>query len=508
MEHPIFLIKAKISIFLTSFHYFPNLKNGRSVTNLRYKLRDNRGYPDRDYQARDDYYGRDRELDRDRHRQRQANRYRNDRRPPPKKDTGGGSSLGVILRVLFLIFILMFFFLPQFEGPRNAFLDYMMAGMYKYQEVPDTIEFKVERLMTLETDGTIDYTLHIPIPKQLKIDGEDAQVLESVIHEPMYSGTENSSWVWDRKLQGGGTSQISIIYEFTTAKIEWDISIGKSGIIDDIKRVSPNLVTRFTGDAWPVEDYNDDENLDFDNDGIPDDRDVDDDNNGIPDKYRIEPSNPEIRDLLIDILVSEDLVSSGTSISNLGHLNAYKVVKALYDHIDDTCVYPTQQQMYDDSQRYGGYPKWGTGTYDDKRGDCDDQSILFISLCRAAGIPSMLEIGALYDVNMDRWEGHGWANVYIPYSSDYRAEKGEDGVTPMVDIVNNIFLFRDPNRFSEWVDNGKKGHLDDNGNWQPSDLELRYLAWEYYYEGTYVNTDESYTTLRYEAHPPEKSLYI
>lgn len=63
-------------------------------------------------------------------------------------------------------------------------------------------------------------------------------------------------------------------------------------------------------------------------------------------------------------------------------------------------------------------------------GDCDDQSNLLITLLRAAGIPSYLEIGLLYISNTFRYEhrevgglfhytfigggGHGWVAAYIP----------------------------------------------------------------------------------------------
>jgi len=63
------------------------------------------------------------------------------------------------------------------------------------------------------------------------------------------------------------------------------------------------------------------------------------------------------------------------------------------------------------------------------KGDCDDQAILFITLCRIRKIPSYLQIGYIYDptivINETRWEGHarifqkgigghGWAMTYIP----------------------------------------------------------------------------------------------
>lgn len=65
-----------------------------------------------------------------------------------------------------------------------------------------------------------------------------------------------------------------------------------------------------------------------------------------------------------------------------------------------------------------------------KEGDCDDQAILLISLCRIIGIPAYLQIGCINDSTISTsanpaWNGtventqihiawHGWAMVYIP----------------------------------------------------------------------------------------------
>ena len=443
-----------------------------------------------------------------------------------KNDTSGGA-VGVVIRIVILILFILFLILPQCEPYRNEFIDYLMKGLYKYQEVPDKVDFTVRRVFSIESDDYLNYSLFIPIPQDLKIDGKDAQVLESYLQEPHYTelAEGGTQWVWREEMDHGGKSKITIVYHFNNVKISWDISIGKSGVIDDVQKLSPKLVQRFTSDAWPVADYELNGDADFDNDHIPnrndddddndtisDDRDVDDNNDGIPDKYRIEPSNPDIINLLREILIDAELISgSNQQLPDLGHLNVYKVVDAIYDKIDDTCVYPTPQQQYEDAQTYGGYPKWATGTWNDKRGDCDDQSILFISLCRAAGIPAMLEIGALYNPQNREWEGHGWANVYIPYDSEHRGEKGYDYVMPMVDIVNDIFLFRDPNRFSEWVDDGVPGKIDpETGEWEISNIEKRYLAWEYTKGDTTsnVNMAENYITIEFKAYPPEKKIYI
>ena len=428
-------------------------------------------------------------------------------REPARRSGGsrGGAAVGIILRVVFIILLVVFLIAPQAAPYRDQFFGYIMAGLYKYQESPDKAEFTVERVLTIESNGEINYSLYIPIPQDIDIEGKEAQRLESLEFQPEPTDeiVEDRKWHWEAGMLSGGKDTIKITYNFKTAKIKWDISIDKSGTIDDIPT---NIRNRYSGNAWPVKDYEDAPDIDSDADGILDEDDVDDDNDGQPDKYRIEPSNPTIQDLLRDILGKDDL-------TNLGNLNVYKTVKKIYDKIDKKCVYPTPEQQIQDKVKYGSYPKWSTGTWSDKRGDCDDQSILFISLCRAAGIPAMLEIGALYDPQMSTWEGHGWANVYVPYTSSYAEQKDKESVRPMIDIVNDIFIDngRDTNRFSEWVDDGVKGHIDpDSGEWEYSNLEKRYLAWEYTRgnDKVKVQIDEQYISVDFKAYPPEKEMYI
>lgn len=74
-------------------------------------------------------------------------------------------------------------------------------------------------------------------------------------------------------------------------------------------------------------------------------------------------------------------------------------------------------------------PLYPNETLAKHKGDCDDQAILFITLCRIRKIPSYLQIGYVHDptiqTNETRWEGHaiifqkgigghGWAMAYIP----------------------------------------------------------------------------------------------
>ena len=75
-------------------------------------------------------------------------------------------------------------------------------------------------------------------------------------------------------------------------------------------------------------------------------------------------------------------------------------------------------------------PSYPNETYAERSGDCDDQAILFITLCRILGIPSYLQIGCIHMPTVPStedtyWEDHlttslkhigwhGWTIVYIP----------------------------------------------------------------------------------------------
>ncbi|MGQ9680352.1 MAG: transglutaminase-like domain-containing protein [Candidatus Bathyarchaeia archaeon] len=80
---------------------------------------------------------------------------------------------------------------------------------------------------------------------------------------------------------------------------------------------------------------------------------------------------------------------------------------------------------------YGSFeaPRYPNETLSNRRGDCDDQAILLITMLRSVGIPAYLQIGIVFDENIQSkttsWEGHlmiekkgvgwhGWAMVYTP----------------------------------------------------------------------------------------------
>ena len=74
-------------------------------------------------------------------------------------------------------------------------------------------------------------------------------------------------------------------------------------------------------------------------------------------------------------------------------------------------------------------PQYPNKTLEDRIGDCDDQSILLITMCRNLNIPAYLQVGIyihpIIDDHDTSWDDHlvnnadgvgwhGWAHVYIP----------------------------------------------------------------------------------------------
>jgi hypothetical protein len=74
-------------------------------------------------------------------------------------------------------------------------------------------------------------------------------------------------------------------------------------------------------------------------------------------------------------------------------------------------------------------PQYPYDTISSGEGDCDDQSILLITMCRSLGIPAFLQVGVVIHSQIESedtsWEGHliseqdgvswhGWTMVYIP----------------------------------------------------------------------------------------------
>jgi hypothetical protein len=342
------------------------------------------------------------------------------------KQSGGIS--GSVVAVIFVVFLLLlgFLFWPIIqESLGNG------SPTTRYHEYPEGLDFTVRKSMTLDVSPTrqnsyISYKLKSACPKDksFKVDGEDfyLQDIKDVNAQPEPSNgvpdiTNQVQWVmlWEDS-HFTGTKTFVIEYTIRTRFFQWKFDSENTGSISDI---SANLKQKYNHDEWKI---------DLDHDGVLDndfgnDDDIDDDGQW---DYMIEPTNQDIKKLANQI--------AG------GETNAYSAVKKIYDYLtsDENLNYVTVSS---------GLPKACTITMDDLRGDCDDYSILFVSLCRALNIPAWLELGVLYDRQTKAWGGHAWAKVAIPL-------EGGGYSAPAVDIVNKQFMIYDPYRFIEWVDTG------------------------------------------------------
>ena len=100
--------------------------------------------------------------------------------------------------------------------------------------------------------------------------------------------------------------------------------------------------------------------------------------------------------------------------------NVLTIIKNFVSWIKNNITYPLQMHEV---------PQYPNETITKREGDCDDQAILLVTLCRIIGIPAFIQIGAIYIPsrleNISYWKNHvtavqkrigwhGWAVVYIP----------------------------------------------------------------------------------------------
>ncbi|MEM0239858.1 MAG: transglutaminase-like domain-containing protein [Candidatus Nezhaarchaeales archaeon] len=104
--------------------------------------------------------------------------------------------------------------------------------------------------------------------------------------------------------------------------------------------------------------------------------------------------------------------------------NIFDILSAFSKWIEENIAYPLNQ-----SAKVIIGPQYPDETYKMRVGDCDDCSILFTTMCRALGIPSLLQIGGVPDLasrrEVVRYHGnyvykssgiawHAWSMVYFP----------------------------------------------------------------------------------------------
>ncbi|MDD4308599.1 MAG: transglutaminase-like domain-containing protein [Thermoplasmata archaeon] len=318
-------------------------------------------------------------------------------KPVRRKNRGLGKVLAVILILLLLLSVLLY------TPIGKNFLSSLNGESYS-----ESSSFILERKLVIDiSSGEINYLCDIPVPESF---GPSDSPIQEVSETSFSAGAEEFEKYGQGWVQWSGSDGSQVIMTATfganVRTVIWDMDAENSGTAADIPGT---LVDLQCGNEWAVLNAQDQPTGEF----------------------KIWPDNPEI------ISLADELSSEGATV--------YENVQAVYGYLRDNLEYQAIS---------GSEPKSCTETLEDGTGDCDDQSILLISLLRSIGIPAWLAFGVLYDGVRDEWGPHAWAEVYMPY-----ADSGGEAMA--IDIVNDEFLIRNCNRLEEWKSDGNGDHLSD-----------------------------------------------
>ena len=306
-------------------------------------------------------------------------------------------------KLLAILLVVGLFASPQTQVLLNDGIEYWEEMNTPYYTIPEQITLTYVRNFEvfLDEGDEAEYTLSLSIPENrpsgVQSDIINWQIIDNFEVSPMYNLTSEGRMEWRNNLTGSERDYISIEYQATISLIRPDIKISDSGKVSEI----PAEFDNYLGDEW-----------------------------------LIEPSNEEVQRLAVQL-------SDGTD------GNVIMILKNIFDYIENNYKY-----------QKSSVPKSCPDTIVGKVGDCDDFSILFSSIARAAGIPAWLELGiipAFIDASsgcdLRDWGGHAWVNAVVPL---------KDGSFTVVniDLANSYFMWLPPYRISDWVDNGNGDDLD------------------------------------------------
>ena len=194
-------------------------------------------------------------------------------------------------------------------------------------------------------------------------------------------------------------------------------------------------------------------------------------------------TDPSIRRLAHDIAGNETKV--------------LEIVEALIEWIRDNISYKTHE-----------IPLYAAETVIAGVGDCDDQAILLIALLRILGIPSYLQIGAIYipdhaEVPQDYWNNslsiverrigwHGWAVAYVPpwgwlpvdltyvpegldnpLNAILEGAVTQQNTVQYMNISRTDYIADSTEARSFLIDNGFQIHIEDEMTYLPPDNGVR-----------------------------------
>jgi hypothetical protein len=299
-------------------------------------------------------------------------------------------AVGLIIIVAVILIIAMLLLLPTTQ----SWLKEMLGGQNSPATSGGQVHLRYAKTMVVSANGgtIIDSSLTVAKASDLLSNTGIAMQDVTLNLEPAGYQTidRNGSAIleWNTgQMQGSQQYTVTLTYDLHQTRVTWDVKGDTSGTISQIPS---SIKARYLVAEW-----------------------------------KISYSETQIQQL------SQQIVA--------GKTNVYDQLQAIYQWMVDNVDYQTLSGS--------GDPKSSLETLQSKLGDCDDQSILFCSLARAAGIPAWLQMGSLYDESQGQVVGHGWVQTYIPLATG-------GGYNVTIDVVNRDFLVWTPIHILDYTDNG------------------------------------------------------
>ena len=288
-----------------------------------------------------------------------------------------------------------------------------------YDQFPETARIRVQRALNADMAGGSFDRIGVDLPRPPDIPLAEGGHAQRSVTQPLTGCSPgcppatpavkpwSKPWDWfEWDLQNVQSAHMTVLYDFETRTLKWDLHQADAGTIDQIPA---QLVDQYIRNANRGKEWLGD-NL----------------------KFKIDPENPV-------------LVAKAREVS-LDKPTALEKAQAIYFFLQGSYTYKQGD--------IGAEPKDAFTTYNEATGDCDEVSFLFISMLRSVGIPAWPEFGILFDALQERWVGHAWVQFYLP-------QKDGTGYYVNADPVNFQWLFRSANRITEWVSDGDDAHLQD-----------------------------------------------
>ena len=293
------------------------------------------------------------------------------------------------------VLLVVYIFLPMISS-----LIYHPPGSM-YMVLPKKVKFEFERVINISARTVM---LNITLPQNSEYQKVVMSSISSVT--PTKHESYNRTWL---TYKFKGSAHIVLKYNGTTIMKKWYIENS-----DDTKAIPQNLKDQYDHDEYLLR-YNDTTKK-------------------YQKVYVISPSAFEKKK------IGEQITS--------GKHSVVEKLRAIYDVIVQNFRYKTERS---------GLPHTAVETWNDREGDCDELSFVFVSLARSVGIPAWVEYGWLY--NGHGWEQHAWVRTVVPH--DGKLEYVNIDVTVEVGRKDYGmgFMIRDPYRFTEWCDDGNSEHL-------------------------------------------------